>query len=229
LNFKIHNYKLHLICPSVSSCKRIQLSTNIGIFPTHMHMLQHKIVLLYQLFFLSQSLFSSLNKTVSILFQTTFSTIHRLLLLQTRTRRRSPLLWYWLSPPFSGIDASIVVSVRPASEGLSSTFTAAENGSVWIAHGGQVSSYDWNLFHSITLRTHLDEINSICRVSPEIAAAGTEFVAGNYFKLHKKNVVLFMICFFIETHMKLCLSGGALNSNSLIICFINFVLKVNMW
>jgi len=89
-------------------------------------------------------------------------------------------------PPFSGIDASIVVSVRPASEGLSSTFTVAENGSVWIAHGGQVSSYDCNLIHSVTVHTHLDEINSICRVSPEIAAAGIESVAGNYFKLHIK-------------------------------------------
>ncbi|AES81059.1 putative chromatin remodeling & transcription regulator BTB-POZ family [Medicago truncatula] len=84
-------------------------------------------------------------------------------------------------PPFSGIDASIVASVRPASEGLSSTFTAAENGSVWIAHGGQLSSYDWNLIHSATVRTHLDEINSICRVWPEIAAVGTESDAGLHF------------------------------------------------
>jgi hypothetical protein len=84
-------------------------------------------------------------------------------------------------PPFSGIDASIVGSIRPASEGLPSTFTAAENGSVWIAHGGQLSSYDWNLIHSATVRTHLDEINSICRVWPEIAAVGTESDAGLHF------------------------------------------------
>ncbi|WJX63788.1 hypothetical protein P8452_48635 [Trifolium repens] len=84
-------------------------------------------------------------------------------------------------PPFSGIDASIVGSIRPASEGLPSTFTAAENGSVWIAHGGQLSSYDWNLIHSATVRTHLDEINSICRVWPEIAAVGTDSDAGLHF------------------------------------------------
>nr|XP_027188568.1 BTB/POZ domain-containing protein At3g09030 [Cicer arietinum]XP_027188569.1 BTB/POZ domain-containing protein At3g09030 [Cicer arietinum]XP_027188570.1 BTB/POZ domain-containing protein At3g09030 [Cicer arietinum] len=84
-------------------------------------------------------------------------------------------------PPFSGIDASIVDSVRPASEGLPSTFSAAENGSVWIAHGGQLSSYDWNLIHAATLRTHLDEINSICRVWPEIVAVGSESDAGLHF------------------------------------------------
>ncbi|RHN41360.1 hypothetical protein MtrunA17_Chr8g0365261 [Medicago truncatula] len=80
-------------------------------------------------------------------------------------------------PPFSGIDASIVVSVRPASEGLSSAFTATENGSTWIAIGGQLPSYDWNLIHSVSVRSHLDEINSICRVWPESAAAGTESVS----------------------------------------------------
>ncbi|KAJ1394407.1 SKP1/BTB/POZ domain superfamily [Sesbania bispinosa] len=86
------------------------------------------------------------------------------------------------SPPsFSGIDASIVASIRPASEGLPSTFTAADNGSVWIAHGGQLSSYDWNLLHAATIRTHLDEIDSICRVWPETAAVGTQSDAGLHF------------------------------------------------
>ncbi|XP_058737822.1 protein ENDOPLASMIC RETICULUM-ARRESTED PEN3-like [Vicia villosa] len=84
-------------------------------------------------------------------------------------------------PPFSGIDASIVGTVRPASEGFPSTFTAADNGSVWIAHGGQLSSYDWNLIHSATVRTHLDDIKSICRVWPEIAAVGTASDAGLHF------------------------------------------------
>ncbi|MCI92360.1 BTB/POZ domain-containing protein, partial [Trifolium medium] len=32
-----------------------------------------------------------------------------------------------------------------------------------------------------TVRTHLDEINSICRVWPEIAAVGTESDAGLHF------------------------------------------------
>ncbi|XP_061352870.1 protein ENDOPLASMIC RETICULUM-ARRESTED PEN3 [Gastrolobium bilobum] len=84
-------------------------------------------------------------------------------------------------PPFSGIDASIVASIRPASEGLPSTFTADDNGSVWIAHGGQVSSYDSNLIHAGTIRTHLDEIDSMCRVWPEITAVGSESDAGLHF------------------------------------------------
>ncbi|KAI9116205.1 hypothetical protein K1719_013135 [Acacia pycnantha] len=83
---------------------------------------------------------------------------------------------------FDGIDASNTTTIRPASEGLSSSFTAAEvDGSIWIAHGGQVSCYDWNLSHSCTIRTHLDEIDSICRVWPEIAAIGSASNAGLHF------------------------------------------------
>ncbi|KAJ7961278.1 BTB/POZ domain-containing protein [Quillaja saponaria] len=85
-------------------------------------------------------------------------------------------------PPFIGIDASVVATIRPASDGLPSAFTAAAgDGSVWIAHGGQISSYDWNLVHAETVRTHLDDITSICRVWPEIAAVGSDLDAGLHF------------------------------------------------
>ncbi|CAI0424317.1 unnamed protein product [Linum tenue] len=85
-------------------------------------------------------------------------------------------------PPLSGIDASVVETIRPASEGLPSAFTtAADDGSIWIAHGGQVSAYDWNLTHSSTIRTHLDDITSICRVWPDVAAVGSEPSAGLHF------------------------------------------------
>ncbi|KAK7350290.1 hypothetical protein VNO77_08717 [Canavalia gladiata] len=84
-------------------------------------------------------------------------------------------------PPFSGIDAAVVCSIRPASEGLPSTFSATDNGAVWIAHGGQVSSYDHNLIHAGTIRTHLDEVGSICKVWQEIAAVGSESDAGLHF------------------------------------------------
>lgn len=85
-----------------------------------------------------------------------------------------------MSPPsFSGIDASIVATIRPASDGLPSAFTAVSgDGSVWIAHGGQISSYDWNLITASTIRTHLDDITSIRRIWPEIAAVGSDSAAG---------------------------------------------------
>ncbi|XP_062006173.1 protein ENDOPLASMIC RETICULUM-ARRESTED PEN3 [Rosa rugosa] len=86
-----------------------------------------------------------------------------------------------LPPPLSGIDASIVTTVHPASDGLPSAITAGTDGSVWIAHGGQISSYDWNLCHAGTIRTHLEDINSICRVYPEIAAVGSESDPGLHF------------------------------------------------
>ncbi|KAK9289393.1 hypothetical protein L1049_008670 [Liquidambar formosana] len=85
-------------------------------------------------------------------------------------------------PPFKGIDASVVTTIRPAADGLSSAFTAgADDGSVWIAHAGQISGYDWNLTHAGTIRTHLEDITSIRRVWPEVAAVGSETAAGLHF------------------------------------------------
>ncbi|KAK1412419.1 hypothetical protein QVD17_33658 [Tagetes erecta] len=76
-----------------------------------------------------------------------------------------------LPNPLSGIDASVVSTIRPASDGFVSAFTAIDDGSVWIAHGGQISVYDWNLTHAGTVRTHLDSITSIKQVTPTAMAA----------------------------------------------------------
>ncbi|KAA0031871.1 BTB/POZ domain-containing protein [Cucumis melo var. makuwa] len=88
-----------------------------------------------------------------------------------------------ISPsPFNGIDASIVANIRPTSDGIVSSFAAANgDGSIWLAHGGQISSYDRNLIHDRTIRTHLDEITSIRRVWPEIAALGSNTTSGLHF------------------------------------------------
>ncbi|KAI3742452.1 hypothetical protein L1987_60135 [Smallanthus sonchifolius] len=53
-----------------------------------------------------------------------------------------------LPNPLSGIDASVVATIQPASDGIVSAFTSIDDGSVWIAHGGQISVYDWNLTHA---------------------------------------------------------------------------------
>ncbi|XP_010543224.1 PREDICTED: BTB/POZ domain-containing protein At3g09030 [Tarenaya hassleriana] len=88
-----------------------------------------------------------------------------------------------MSPPtLLGIDASLAATVTPAVEGVPSAFTAAASDtSLWIAHGGNISVYDWNLSHTGTVRTHLDDITSICRVWPETAAVGSGTVAGLHF------------------------------------------------
>lgn len=87
-----------------------------------------------------------------------------------------------LPPRFSGIDASLIETIRPASDGVPTAFTAgAGDGSVWIAHGGQISGYDWNLMHTGTIRTHIDSITSIRRVWPEVAAIGSDTAAGLHF------------------------------------------------
>lgn len=84
-----------------------------------------------------------------------------------------------LPPPLCGIDASVVATVRPASDGLPSAFTAgAGDGSLWIAHGGQISAYDSNLAHSGTIRTHIDDITSIRPVWPDVAAVGSKSAPG---------------------------------------------------
>lgn len=85
-------------------------------------------------------------------------------------------------PPLQGIDASIVSTVRPAADALPSTFTASsDDGSLWIAHGGQISVYDWNLSHSVTVRTHLDNITSIRHVWSDVAAVGSDYSSGIHF------------------------------------------------
>ncbi|KAA8516315.1 hypothetical protein F0562_016608 [Nyssa sinensis] len=87
-----------------------------------------------------------------------------------------------LPTPLSGIDASRVATINPASDGLVSAFTAGDgDGSVWIAHGGQITGYDWNLTHAGTIRTHLEDITSIRRVWPEVAAVGSDIAAGLHF------------------------------------------------
>lgn len=86
------------------------------------------------------------------------------------------------APPFSGIDASLISTINPASDGVVSAFTAStDDDSLFIAHGGQISVYDSSLVHSSTIRTHLDVISSICCVWPEIAAVGSEISSGIHF------------------------------------------------
>ncbi|PWA93961.1 BTB/POZ fold [Artemisia annua] len=85
---------------------------------------------------------------------------------------------------FSGIDASIVKVINPASDGLVTDFHVVSDGAVFIAHGGQVTVYDSNLSYVQTVRTHLDEIGSVRRVARgesgarEVVAVGSEDVAG---------------------------------------------------
>ncbi|GLT76204.1 hypothetical protein SLA2020_478770 [Shorea laevis] len=91
-------------------------------------------------------------------------------------------LRFAVSPPqLRGIDAAVMDTIRPAADAIPSTFSAAEDGSVWIAHGGQVSVYDPYLTYTSTIRTHLDDITSIRRVWPNIAALGSESTAGIHF------------------------------------------------
>lgn len=87
-----------------------------------------------------------------------------------------------LPNPLSGIDASIIATIRPASDGIVSAFTTIDDGSVWIAHGGQISVYDWNLTHAGTVRTHLDSITSIKQVTPSsMAAIACDVASGIHF------------------------------------------------
>ncbi|PKA62679.1 BTB/POZ domain-containing protein [Apostasia shenzhenica] len=88
-------------------------------------------------------------------------------------------------PPLLGIDSTLVSTLVPAADAVSTAFHAgSDDGSLWIAHGGQISAYDWNLTHSGTVRTHLDDITSLRRVWPETAAIGSLETPG----LHYYNV-----------------------------------------
>lgn len=86
-----------------------------------------------------------------------------------------PLLRAAAAPrPLIGFDAAPVADIRPAADGVATAFSAgAEDGSLWIAHGGQISSYDWTLSHAGTVRTHIDEITSLRRAWPDVAVVGS--------------------------------------------------------
>ncbi|XP_009409489.2 protein ENDOPLASMIC RETICULUM-ARRESTED PEN3 [Musa acuminata AAA Group] len=85
-------------------------------------------------------------------------------------------------PPLVGFDATLVATLRPASDAFPTALSAgSEDGSVWIAHGGQISAYDWSLADTGTVRTHLDEITALQRVWPEVAAAGSLDSPGLHF------------------------------------------------
>lgn len=87
-----------------------------------------------------------------------------------------------LPPPLLGFDASLVSTIVPAADGVPSALTAtAGDASLWIAHGGQISVYDWSLSHAGTVRTHLNDITSICRVWGEAAAIGSGSTSGLHF------------------------------------------------
>ncbi|CAA6661690.1 unnamed protein product [Spirodela intermedia] len=106
------------------------------------------------------------------------------------TARRFPMrelaeegLYYGIEPllraaaaprPLIGFDAAPVADIRPAADGVATAFSAgAEDGSLWIAHGGQISSYDWTLSHAGTVRTHLDDITSLRRAWQDVAVVGS--------------------------------------------------------
>ncbi|XP_078445586.1 BTB/POZ domain-containing protein [Wolffia australiana] len=86
-----------------------------------------------------------------------------------------PLLRSAAAPrPLLGFDASPVAEIRPAADAVASAMAAgAEDGSLWIAHGGQISSYDWTLSHVGTVRTHIDQITALRRAWPDVAAVGS--------------------------------------------------------
>lgn len=93
-----------------------------------------------------------------------------------------PLLRSAVSPlPLNGIDVAVIDTLCPAADAIPSAFSPAEDGSVWIAHGGQVSVYDPYLTYTSTFRTHVDDITSICRVWPDIVALGSESTPGIHF------------------------------------------------
>lgn len=85
-------------------------------------------------------------------------------------------------PPLAGIDAALVTTIRPAADGLPTAISAgSDDGSIWIAHGGQISSYHWNLGHVSTVRAHLDNITSLRRVWTEVAAVASLDSPGIHF------------------------------------------------
>ncbi|KAJ6846339.1 putative BTB/POZ domain-containing protein [Iris pallida] len=87
-------------------------------------------------------------------------------------------------PPLLGIDASLSTTILPKADPFPTALSAdAPDGSLWLAHGGQISSYDSNLTYLSTVRTHLDDVTSLRRLFPssDVSAVGSLRSPGLHF------------------------------------------------
>ncbi|MQL98500.1 hypothetical protein Taro_031210 [Colocasia esculenta] len=77
-------------------------------------------------------------------------------------------------PPLQGFDAAPIAVVPLATVRITTTFSVvAEDGFLWIAHRGQISTYDWTFSYAGTVRTHLDEIVSLRHAWQDVEAVGS--------------------------------------------------------
>ncbi|KAG6535769.1 hypothetical protein ZIOFF_000798 [Zingiber officinale] len=83
--------------------------------------------------------------------------------------------------PLLGFFLNVLFALSKKKNPFTFRFDQNYDGSVWVAHGGQISAYDWSLAHAGTIRTHLDEITAIGRVWPEVAATGSLESPGLHF------------------------------------------------
>ncbi|GAA0154804.1 scaffold/adaptor protein [Lithospermum erythrorhizon] len=85
-------------------------------------------------------------------------------------------------PPLTGLDCSILTKVNLPSDPIVSDFDPVDSdGSVWVAHGGQISVYDWDLSYSGTVRTHMDYVSCLKRVGSDVGVIGSGFESGLHF------------------------------------------------
>ncbi|ERN09719.1 BTB/POZ domain-containing protein At3g09030 [Amborella trichopoda] len=91
-------------------------------------------------------------------------------------------------PPLQGFDMSRVAVIWPENSGFQTkkgsfraVFATSGDGSLWVAHDGQITGYDSMLSHSGTFRTHIDRISSLSRISPLTCGIGSEETPGLHF------------------------------------------------
>ncbi|KAK1261177.1 BTB/POZ domain-containing protein [Acorus gramineus] len=59
-----------------------------------------------------------------------------------------------------------------------STLSVTQTGSVHVAHGSKITSFDWSLRRRSTVLTRFPAVDSLLAISPSVAAAGATDVAG---------------------------------------------------
>ncbi|XP_027342590.1 BTB/POZ domain-containing protein At5g41330 [Abrus precatorius] len=59
-----------------------------------------------------------------------------------------------------------------------STLATTPYGSLHVAHGSKITSFDWSLRRKSTILTHFTAVDSLLAISPEIAAAGANDFSG---------------------------------------------------
>ncbi|WRX12761.1 Potassium channel tetramerization-type BTB domain - like 1, partial [Theobroma cacao] len=127
-----------------------------------------------------------------------------------------------LPSPLRGIDAALVDTIRPAAEAVPSTFSAAEDGSLWIAHAAVGSESSSGLhFYDLSSGRYAGSVHWTDQADPRIYKARVSAIANSPDSLfasfdcpHRENGVLVIDKSTLQVSSELARQSGTAAKNT---------------